>query len=443
MGIGKVPAHTRAKIWDSALNPVRKLVTSELVNEACKAANYTWRMGLWTPLLTVLACIRKQQTGASARQIEDWIATLGPCKASSRDGKDFCNARGRLPFDVFKNVLQQVGRCVARQAGQSYRSLPVCIVDGTTLRTPNTGRNDDAFGRSENKIRSSRSPIARLLILVCAGCGAVLAASIGGYRTSELELLMKLLSDIPSGTLILADRGFCSYVIFGKIQKSGSHLLTRYNATRRSRKKKSWGRREWLEEWKLPCLSHAAHPDLLLELPTTMQIRVITCVFEKRGYRNWSFKIATTLLDRHAYPADELISLYLQRWNIELDLRTLKAEASMAQLTTKSPDLIRKEIYSILLAHNCTVGIMGESGVEVRRLSPTRARELITIFSERMVEAPTINIPRLYQDLLRLIAQATLDQRERLPQPRSIVQRPSPYPLLMTSREEWRRTHVA
>ena len=41
-----------------------------------------------------------------------------------------------------------------------------------------------------------------------------------------------------------------------------------------------------------------------------------------------------------------------------------------------------------------------------------------------------------------LNASAKLDLRERPPQPRSVAQRPSPYPVLMMSRDAWRRAHV-
>jgi hypothetical protein len=442
MGIGKMSVETRSKILGMALNPVREFVSADLVKQSCARANYEWRACLWNPLLTLLACIRKEQDGSSARQVEDWVATFAPLESStSRDGKDFCAARSRLAFAVFYDVMQQVGRRATAQAGQYYRSLPVYIVDGTTLRTPNTTKNDTAFGRSRNKIRLSRTPIVRLLVLVCAGCGAVLASATGAYRTSELELFVKLLAGIPTSTLILADRGFCSFLLVGRIQYRGSYVLTRYHATRRGQKKKSFGRHEWLEEWDRPFAAQAAHPEFLLGLPETIQVRVITREIKRPGYRVWTLKIATTLLDRHTYLADELVNLYLQRWDVELDLRALKTDAYMSRLTTKTPDLIGKEICSILLTHNCIVAVMSQSGAPVRSLSHTRARELLNTYSDRMAAAPTRDLPRLYAEMLLLIAQTVLEQRERPPEPRSIIQRPSPYPVLMTSRNEWRRAH--
>ena len=172
-------------------------------------------------------------------------------------------------------------------------------------------------------------------------------------------------------------------------------------------------------------------------------MRVITQLIERRGYRTWELRIVTTLLDPHQYPATEMILLYLERWNVELDLRVLKTHYGMAHLTGKTPDIVQKEIYSTMLACNCVLAVMSESGKAVRSLSHTRARQLILMFSERMTAAPVIHLPILYKRLLALITHAQLVSQQRLPQPRAIVQRPSTYPVLMTTRAAWRRSHHA
>jgi len=185
LDIGKSATETRSKILHHALNPVREIITDAVVAQACARAGYVGRECLWSPLLTLVACVWQEMNDASARRVEDWIATLqGAADPACRDGKDFCNARDRLLPQIFRDVMQHAGQVATRQAGQRYKSLPLWIVDGTTQRTPNTKENEAEFGRSKNKIRSSRSPILRLLILVCAGTGAVLAVATGGYRTS-------------------------------------------------------------------------------------------------------------------------------------------------------------------------------------------------------------------------------------------------------------------
>lgn len=450
--IGSPRHRAKAKIVEAALNTVREFLTDEMVLNSCRSAEHRWNRCRWCPVLTVLACVWKQlQATACARQVEDWVASLDADEAGGRmDGADFCAARRRLPQAVFQDAMRQVGLKASAQSGLTFKNLTVSIIDGTTVRTPNTPENAKGFGRSSNQNRRSRSPLARLVLLVCAGCGAVLSASIGTYATSEWELFLKMLLELPRNSLLIADRAYGSFLMFALTTQGGSHVLTRprsgggdRQARRRGRRLKRLAANDEIWEWDKPRRAHVSRPDLLPGCPDTLRVRLITRPVKRRGYRTWKLEIATSLLDSHAYPADELIHLYLQRWDIESDLRTLKTHYGMERLSGKTPDIVRKEIYSTLLASNCVIAVMGKSSQPVRGLSHTRARRLIVLFAERMVAVATKELPGLYLKLLALIAKATLDMDERPPQPRAIVQRQRTFPVLTTSRKAWRRAHHA
>ena len=81
---------------------------------------------------------------------------------------------------------------------------------------------------------------------------------------------------------------------------------------------------------------------------------------------------------------------------------------------------------------------MAQSGEAPELLSPKRAREIAQTYAGYMAFAPTINLPGLFNAMLRLIATALQLPQERGPEPRAIVQRPSTFPVLMTSRNEWK-----
>src|SRR5205085_11400842 len=65
--------------------------------------------------------------------------------------------------------------------------------------------------------------------------------------------------------------------------------------------------------------------------------------------------------------------LFRQRWDAELDLRSLKDAMHMDMLRTKSPEMVRKEVAAHLLAYNLIRGIMAEAarceGIKPRRIS--------------------------------------------------------------------------
>lgn len=430
------------KLESCAFNSARGHLTDELVAQACRLAGHTFRKRCWTPLLTVLTCAWKQMSSASLRQAEDWALSLSQDTSHRRrDGSDLCAARQRLPLKVFEFILRMLGRNAADTLNHRFHGMRVQIVDGTTLRTADTGENSAAFGHSSNQSGQSRRPLVRLVLLVCAGCGAVLDAGYGAYAVSEWILFLELLPRIPPGGLFLADSAYCTFLMFSECRRHGSHVLTRLNAQRRPAPFKQLGEGDEIHRWKRPYAQHVSRPELLEASPATLDVRIITRVLRRRGYCDVLLSVATTLLDPVEFPADELIELYLTRWHIELDLRTMKTHYGMALLSGQTGEVILKEICSILIAYNCVVAAQVESGTAPRTLSHTRARKLLLICTERMVGASAERMVRLYKKLLTAIAAAKLDPTKRLPHPRAIIQRTSTYPVLTMTREEWRRTH--
>ena len=112
-------------------------------------------------------------------------------------------------------------------------------------------------------------------------------------------------------------------------------------------------------------------------------------------------------------------------------------------LTAKTPDVIKKEIYSGLLAYNLVQATMSLPGKEVRTLSTTRARELLLSFCDRMRDAPTVRLPQIYRQLLELIGSALVPAQERPSEPRYVIINNNRYPKLKGSRAKWKRKNAA
>ena len=49
-------------------------------------------------------------------------------------------------------------------------------------------------------------------------------------------------------------------------------------------------------------------------------------------------------MDRGQYPPEDIIALYAQRWNVELNLRHVRTPLHMEALDGKSVDIVRKEL---------------------------------------------------------------------------------------------------
>jgi hypothetical protein len=79
-------------------------------------------------------------------------------------------------------------------------------------------------------------------------------------------------------------------------------------------------------------------------LPSTITVREIYYYIVVPGFRTERVSLITTLLDT-TYSTLDIVGLYGQRWDVELDLRHLKTTLGMDILRCKTPSMVRKEIY--------------------------------------------------------------------------------------------------
>jgi transposase len=124
-------------------------------------------------------------------------------------------------------------------------------------------------------------------------------------------------------------------------------------------------------------------------LPETLIVREIYYYIFIPGFRTSSVSLITTLLDTETYPTLELVRLYDDRWDVELNLKHLKTTLGMDILRSKTPEMVRKEIYVFLLAYNLLRTLMWEAGttygVPPLRLSIHRNSSSLREFYSRII----------------------------------------------------------
>ena len=67
------------------------------------------------------------------------------------------------------------------------------------------------------------------------------------------------------------------------------------------------------------------------------------------------------MIDTEDVSKEDLAGLFRTRWNNELDLRTIKITLQMDILRCKSPELVRKEIWTHILAYNLIRTIIAQA----------------------------------------------------------------------------------
>ena len=174
-------------------------------------------------------------------------------------------------------------------------------------------------------------------------------------------------------------------------------------------------------------------------MPKELKLREIRVRIKDRKKRTRVLVIVTTLLDATKYPASALANLFQQRWNAELDIRSIKTTMAMEMLRTKTPDMVRKEIGMHLLAYNLIRGVMAEAArgreVQPRELSFNGARQTMRAFEETHLYEPK-QIAADFPLLLNLISQKRVGDRPDRNEPRAVKRRPKPYHLLTIPRRE-------
>lgn len=428
------------KIFGGFLNAVRQILTNERIRGWSVRCGHSWRERRFCPVISLLACILKQLNDLSARDVEDHLALLAR-SLRLRDGHSFCNARERLPLPLFHQALKFTGATASGKGERRYKNLKVCLADGTTVRTPRTDENRKVFRTSTNQHGKSRCPLLRMVILVCAGCGAVLDMTYAPYVVGEARLFTLIIRRMLPGMLVIADTTICSYLAFAISSARGGYMLCPLRPDRKRVRVKRLSRSETLESWDKPSASHVAYPHLLKGLPSLLTVRVIEVVVHRKGYRDYKLTLATTLLDPVQYPAHELLELYQQRWDIESDIRTLKLQHGLNTLTTKTPQVVCREMYSAVLAYNVVRTLMAEAGGVTRRLSHHRSREMILNVSLQMVNAQPLQLLELFRTLLVSIRTAVAPKQNRPAEPRAILTRHRSFPYLKISRKAWRSRH--
>ena len=163
---------------------------------------------------------------------------------------------------------------------------------------------------------------------------------------------------------------------------------------------------------------------------------------QRAGFRVEELVLVTTLLDPQEYTKEEVADLYLERWNIELDLRSIKSVMQMDVLRCETPAMVEKEIWMHLLAYNLIRGLMARAaaahGKEPRCLSFKGALQALGAFRESLQWTRGRRRRLLWEALLRVIASYEVGDRPNRVEPRAIKRRPKPHKLLNEPRRQAR-----
>jgi hypothetical protein len=282
-------------------------------------------------------------------------------------------------------------------------------------------------------------------------CGAVLdlaVCSYSGKGHSELGMLRQLWDLLRPGDIVLADRYMCAWHEIHLLKQRGIDSVTRLHHCRRAdfRRGKRLSKGDHIVEWRRPGRIRSIDWQTLKSLPEQLTIREIRVQVQQPGFRSRSITVVTTLLDAEKITASDLAGVYRARWNAELDLRSLKQTMQMDILRCKTPGLVRKEIWTHILAYNLIRTVMAQAAakhdIEPRTISFKGAIQTLEAFQPLIAaQGDRCRSQRqfLYQEILDAVATHRVADRPDRFEPRQRKRRQKKYDRMMKPRNVLKR----
>lgn len=426
------------------------------IEGACRTLGHTWRDSFWSPATTLLTFLLQVLSAEKTLRagVGDLLALLadqGREDLPSADPAAYCQARQRLPGEVLLALLGFVVeqmKALPASAGL-WLSRRVWVIDGTTVSMPDEPELQKVFPQPKAQKPGCGFPIARLVVLFCWATGAIIDVVIDSLHVHELPLFRGLWGHFRPGDVAVCDRAYCAFVDMARLLERGVFCVFRLHQRRKAdfRAGRRLGPDDQLVVWPRPkwIASMGVSPQELAQLPETMTVRLVRITQVPRGFRSRTIVVVTTLLDPIETPADQIRSLYRDRWTAELNLRSIKANLGMDVLRGQSVDVVGKEIVMHLVAYNLIRLLMWHTARAhdraLHRLSFTGTlHRLRDVFPLMLRAATRTRKERLVAHLLQWIADDQVPNRPDRFEPRRRKRRPKEYSLLNRPRR-WYRLH--
>ncbi|MFD7601949.1 IS4 family transposase [Streptomyces mirabilis] len=291
------------------LGELTQVLPFELVDSVLEETKATQRRLRLLPSRTgvyfVLALGLFERVGARLAW-EKMVAGLGRLPVVSPSEKAPRDLRRRMGVAPLRALFEVLAGPLAqpRTPGVRYRKWRTVAFDGcSSLRVPDDDRNRSWLGKTRARFGLADYPALMLMTLVETGTRGLLGATFGPSSTDENAYALRLVHLLKPDMLVLTDRGFDSGDFLEAAVATGAQLLARGKSTRRP-----------------PVLANLPDGSYLTRI-YRLKLRVIEAKVTVTGADGTvvsdHYRLVTTLTDPRTDPAEALISLYHERWEIE------------------------------------------------------------------------------------------------------------------------------
>jgi hypothetical protein len=335
---------------------------------------------------------------------------------------------GLAPLAVLFARLRGV-QAAPGMTGAFMAGLRLVSWDATMLDVADSAANTAAFITSRNRRGVGAFAKVRLMALIEVGTHAVIDAVFGAE--SEQVLAGRLLGALKPGMLLLGDRNFPSWNLWGQTATTGAHLLWRAKAGLLLPRVGVFADGSWLAVLPKPGTGRrVGHWVRVIEYTVT-----ITATHPGTGTvttRTELFRLLTTITDPHLASAADLAGCYRQRWESETGYKAIKTcqRGPRAVLRSTDPDGVRQELYAYLITYQAIRALMHHAAAiddtDPDRLSFTTALRAV----RRWINTATTTTTALAAAHAVVLAEISQDHNHRRQRsyPRAVKRSQAPYP---------------
>jgi hypothetical protein len=313
-------------------------------------------------------------------------------------------ARERLGFEPLRDIFARVAVPVADllTRGAFLGAWRLMAIDGFEWDAPDTRGNAAAFGYPGSGEDRAAFPKVRVVTVSECGSHAVVDAEIGGVSgkgAGERSLARRLYRRLEEDWLLIADRGFYDWEDWRAASASGADLLWRVKADLTLPVLRILPDGSYLSVLVSPKIRGKARQALIdaaragedADQDEAALVRVIEYEIPDRDGDGKGELIAliTTITGFTAAPAPLLAQAYHERWEHETGNDQLKTHlrGPGRVLRSRSPDMVRQEIYGYLLTHHAISALICQAATEAD-IDPDRVKFTRTVRIVRRATGP-------------------------------------------------------
>jgi len=324
------------------LGELTRLIPFEMVDEVLTATRRVQQRVRLLParvvVYLVLAGCLFAELGYSQvwQQLTAGLSGLALAEPTSSALRQARQRLGPAPMRGLFDLLRGPAATTATHAVR-WRGLLLTAIDGTVLSVADAAAVHTRYGKQRGNHGGAGYPTLRLSALLTCGTRSVIDAVFDPITTGELDQARVLARSLHAGMLLLADRNYAAATLVETLAATNADLLIRCKNTRR-----------------LPVIRRH-HDGSWLSTIGTLRVRVIDAqitITTTDGTSTSGYRLITTLLDPRTHPANELITTYHQRWEIETAYLELKSSILGGRvLRARTPDGIDQELHALLIVY--------------------------------------------------------------------------------------------